>query len=896
MNTVFRMVAAIIAALLSITGVSSGSGKPGSNFFSDSTANTSGYRTLTVNAGNTVGQMTHKATGFLYGFAEPDVPSENSLSAIGVYTAVAKPRAGLQHPMGDVTQVYETFFHAGGEYLQVYCQDKIDTWYYQPPAGGLPEYYEMVRTMVTQIHNSISEEYRNRIVYYPFNEADGGGVNTGWFSKNGFSDEYNIAYKTCYDIIKSINPDAKIGGPNFQGYTDNNANQMQTFLTYCRDNNCLPDVIAWHELGEISSGLNSFTGHYEQYRALEKSLGIAPIEICITEYGAKSSNAMPSNSLKWISVFEEKDTAGCRAYWRTANNMNDLTGDYNSPNADWWVYKWYTEMLGQELSVVSSDSSVLRGTASFNAEDAALDVIYAGASSNGDGAKIVVQDIAAAFGEVSSVHMRVESVDFVGLTGEACEPYLLFDGDVAVTGNAVEWADTITTTGAYKVTLTKADGGAVYTAENRAITVEVESGTNLIEMPTSSTAGGNKWNGNYTSYAKSNGSYCTSGKAILGSTLTTQNTTFDNVSVVYRVNVPTSGVYKCDFIYSNQHKASNGDRSPVKMTIRWNEGADYTEHMLENTYTVAYMDMATAYKYIPAGSYTIETTITTYDGTKIGLYDIGLDFMRLTPVDTTATSVEEYETRDIVLQAERTKTADGYQKFMLVTETGGYYNLSTNGTGTAGLLLDGVAVGNVDLGAKHTVYLRKGINYLAFQTDKAPETITLQRNTDKVVTQVPANASTVSVGGNARLVENALSPTGYHIGGIQGNGNDRGTFGFNVPKSGYYRITLSYANDQCFGAHDYNPQQIDRYASIILNGEDLGKAYFRNTQSWNYFSEKTLTLYCTSGYNELTLLNDASYIWWGEGDSVTISSGATMSKADIYAPDFAGITVASALA
>src|SRR5699024_6865622 len=100
------------------------------------------------------------------------------------------------------------------------------------------------------------------------------------------------------------------------------------------------------------------------------------------------SNAMPSNSLKWITVFEQNDAAGCRAYWRTANNMNDLTGDYNSPNADWWVYKWYADMVGQELSVTSTDNNVLRAVASRNTDTKTVEVLYAGAQNDGDGAAV----------------------------------------------------------------------------------------------------------------------------------------------------------------------------------------------------------------------------------------------------------------------------------------------------------------------------------------------------------------------------------------------------------------------------------------------------------------------------------------------------------------------------
>ena len=42
-------------------------------------------------------------------------------------------------------------------------------------------------------------------------------------------------------------------------------------MTYCRDNNCLPDVVSWHELAEVNQGIDSFSTHYAQFRALEKA-------------------------------------------------------------------------------------------------------------------------------------------------------------------------------------------------------------------------------------------------------------------------------------------------------------------------------------------------------------------------------------------------------------------------------------------------------------------------------------------------------------------------------------------------------------------------------------------------------------------------------------------------
>ena len=61
------------------------------------------------------GLVTNGASGFLYGFAEPDIPTKGMAESIGVSTLSTKTHGGLQHPVGDVDQVADTFFSAGGK-------------------------------------------------------------------------------------------------------------------------------------------------------------------------------------------------------------------------------------------------------------------------------------------------------------------------------------------------------------------------------------------------------------------------------------------------------------------------------------------------------------------------------------------------------------------------------------------------------------------------------------------------------------------------------------------------------------------------------------------------------------------------------------------------------------
>ena len=93
------------------------------------------------------GEITTGASGFLYGFAEPDIPSVEIAKSIGVSTLSTKTLGGLQHPIGDVNQVADTFIKAGGKDIIVYTQDMYDTWYYE--FDSMPEYLARVKETVT---------------------------------------------------------------------------------------------------------------------------------------------------------------------------------------------------------------------------------------------------------------------------------------------------------------------------------------------------------------------------------------------------------------------------------------------------------------------------------------------------------------------------------------------------------------------------------------------------------------------------------------------------------------------------------------------------------------------------------------------------------------------------
>ena len=57
----------------------------------------------------------------------------------------------------------------------------------------------------------------------------------------------------------------------------------------------------------------------------------------------------PALLFRYVRQFEETGMRGCLAYWRLANNLCDTCADGVSPNACWWLYRWYADMEGTLL-------------------------------------------------------------------------------------------------------------------------------------------------------------------------------------------------------------------------------------------------------------------------------------------------------------------------------------------------------------------------------------------------------------------------------------------------------------------------------------------------------------------------------------------------------------------
>jgi hypothetical protein len=400
---------------------------------------------ITVDLAKDTGPIMYGATGFLYGLGDEGIPNENMIAGlVHTTTAAQKPPDGLQHPNGDALKVGGMFKKNGGKWIQIYTQDVYQQWTYEDL--GIDDYIAKLTKVVNKVK---ADPNQDLFRYAPLNEPD--MIWYGADQQRMFKD-----WNRIFKLIRSLHPNAPIDGP---GITHYQSGLLRNFLTYCKQNDCLPDAVTWHELGD-----NFFTNWYNNiadYRAIEKSLGIPPIPVNINEYARQGRDlSVPGLLVQWITRFENSKVDACSAYWTSAGGLNDLVTQNNKPTGAWWLYKWYGELTGNTVATTSPNMNIegLQGFAALDNTKKQVRVILGG---SGGSTNVVVKGLATAPWAGSSVHAKIWSTASTGLNPSSL-PALKAEGDYTVSNGQVSIPLTgMVGTTAYLVVVSPATNKAV---------------------------------------------------------------------------------------------------------------------------------------------------------------------------------------------------------------------------------------------------------------------------------------------------------------------------------------------------------------------------------------------------------------------------------------------------
>ena len=408
-----QRLAAAAALILAVSGLLAGAAAP-------SGAAAATPNDLVVNLGSATGPFDGGASGSLYGLYDQGVPSNNLIQGMGLRTTDTKAQDGQQHPGSDALEIARPFTDSGGRDVYIYMTDVYRDFPYERTSYAQYQGY-----MKTEVEQVLTSPYRSRIILVPYNEPDGNwfaGLTTNATTLAAFEAEW----LQTYDFIKGLWPQARIAGPNFSGFFPA---ALGSFLQFCLANHCLPDVMTWHEL-QVASTVRTDVA---AYRALETTVGLGRhLPINLDEYAARYQLTSPGQMVAWLSALEAEKVDGDLAYWNINGSLGDSVAQQNIPNAQWWLYNWYSSMTGHTVAVTpphGNTDDTLQGLATLDPARRQARIILGGGAAGPEGVTVTHID-PALFGH--SVHATVLQDRWSGMTGAAAQPTRTFDGDVPV--------------------------------------------------------------------------------------------------------------------------------------------------------------------------------------------------------------------------------------------------------------------------------------------------------------------------------------------------------------------------------------------------------------------------------------------------------------------------------
>jgi len=359
---------------------------------------TEATHTLTVDCNSKIRKSTHCASGSLYGLIE------NKPADIETFVAPLHPFAfnnparagnGRQQPIGDAIKVAKRIASIPGATVSIRLADFLPGWPYN--YRGMDSWKNEIKSFV---EDKKASGLTNWYGYEIWNEPDG-----TWTNSNG---NFNDFWKQTYQYLRQVDPNEKIIGPSLSWY---NEGRIKEFLQFAKANDCLPDIISWHEL----SGIDGMSSHFRSYRNLERSLGIEELPISINEYcDAKHElEGQPGSSARFIGKFERyKIDSGMITWWFVPlpGRLGSLLASDTQKGAGWYLYKWYGDMNGDMVSVTppKDDSDLVDGAACVDEQTKTVRFIFGGP--NDGSIDAVFKNLPSFVG--SNPTVKVEKVDW----------------------------------------------------------------------------------------------------------------------------------------------------------------------------------------------------------------------------------------------------------------------------------------------------------------------------------------------------------------------------------------------------------------------------------------------------------------------------------------------------
>ncbi|MGI5365330.1 LamG-like jellyroll fold domain-containing protein [Streptomyces iakyrus] len=831
---------------------------------------------LTVDLGSDTGAFHGGASGTLYGVYGPDVPTNNLMEGMGLRTVSTKAQDGPQHPGADALEVVKPLADSTDGDVYIYMTDIHRGFPYQwpgdTPAEKLKLYKEKIAEQVDQVLK-LPEQYRDNIVFVPFNEPEGNMFGTGEWSYNKVSwlndpDDFLAAWDDAYKLIKGKMPSARIAGPNTSVLYD----QVKGFLGHTLAAGTLPDVITWHELSHPEAVRQSVA----KYRAWEKDLFKGTtregteLPININEYAFNYHTSVPGQMIQWVSAIEESKVDADIAYWNIDGNLSDSAVQSNRGNGQWWLLNSYASMSGHTVKVTPpfpGENYTMQGVATLDEKRKQSRLIFGG--STGKGHITFAGVPKKVFGR--NVHAWVREIEWSGQVGDSSGPKLLAETNLKVGDDgtvALDFGDgalpKLKESSAYEVVLSPAGEakGTQAPPVRWQSSYEAEGAAHT----------GSGWSKNGPEGSPRDVSkFYTSGGYDVGGLRTGSDVTLD-----FTVDVPEDGTYDLS-VFANSlntfDKVKEQGPTNVFLRVDGKAGSEQELHLPLGYKWVVWDHTDTQVK-LTKGKHTLTLAAKSADGKRATQGDAIVDRLTLSlPRASADTQVYEGElawpaggARPVYDLPKPAATGSGAVRvakgqsatFWVYSPADREATLKVDTLGGTGarLSVNGQEVLRLAKGrSSAAVSLSGGVNKVT--VTGGPSTTLVDRltvtPTEGTLPVRTYEAGDARLGGSATLAPLSLAAGGTAITGIGGApGNDNtATFTVSADRAGLYALRIRYSNPEQSEATHYNPDPLARHADISVNGGAARRVGFPHSFHQNNFWELTVPVQLKKGTNTI---------------------------------------------
>lgn len=314
---------------------------------------------LKVYLTDSIRPVTRCASGALYGVTETIPADINNLVAPlkpNMYCQPPEGKDGNQHNFGDAFIVADRLKNTTAT-VQISFADLLPNWPYKWP--GSKTWLSEIERLVNKKKESGLTNIDSYVIWNEPNETWTGSV----------ADFCETLWKPTCDLLRKLDPGTKIAGPAIAYY---NEAWMTEFFTYCKENNCVPDLFCWHQWG-----VEGFVPAVTKAKKLKADLELDDLPYCINEYSCSSDmdkrkyEGCPGYCVPFIAKFERNNVESATISWWHTNlpgRLGSLLTDKNERGGGWWLYKWYGDMTGYMANVTppKDDSDHVDGFASVD--------------------------------------------------------------------------------------------------------------------------------------------------------------------------------------------------------------------------------------------------------------------------------------------------------------------------------------------------------------------------------------------------------------------------------------------------------------------------------------------------------------------------------------------------